>query len=159
MKLSIVFILSLIHNQLYYLYSFALTSVFQSTKSKYSHTLYHHYVPCYIKYITSSRSALHLSSISTISNSIYTTSHSNNIQMSLADKITNAVKLKFQDSTDSITRVIKCWDNFSKGIKVNRYLDSKEEILQQADCYVDGLGRYNYSLHIHYSYLYHYYIY
>ena len=34
---------------------------------------------------------------------------------------------------------MKCWDNFERGEKLNRYLDDGKEILQTADCFVDGL--------------------
>eukprot|EP01041_Mallomonas_annulata_P016980 gene16980-35210_t len=67
----------------------------------------------------------------------------NNIQykltttMSLGDRIRTAVINKFEVS--DVNRVIKCWDEFSAGNKLSRYLDAEEKVLQTADCYVDGL--------------------
>jgi hypothetical protein len=59
------------------------------------------------------------------------------MSMSLAEKISSAVTQKF--SGLDVTRVTSCWDAFSAGKHVNHYLDEDKQVLQQAECYVQGL--------------------
>ena len=53
-------------------------------------------------------------------------------------RIKEAVKRQYPVTGD---RVVACWDNFVAGKKLNRYVDKdeKQECLQTADCFVDGL--------------------
>jgi len=55
---------------------------------------------------------------------------------SLSQRIRTSVKAKFPESS---SRVLECWDKFEKGDKLHRYIDDKKEVLQTADCFVDGL--------------------
>lgn len=55
----------------------------------------------------------------------------------LSTKISSALQQKFVN--DDISRVQQCWGNFAMGVKVNRYLDNENKVLQSADCFVDGL--------------------
>eukprot|EP00596_Hydrurales_sp_CCMP1899_P010273 CAMPEP_0119042770 /NCGR_PEP_ID=MMETSP1177-20130426/16145_1 /TAXON_ID=2985 /ORGANISM="Ochromonas sp, Strain CCMP1899" /LENGTH=333 /DNA_ID=CAMNT_0007009775 /DNA_START=224 /DNA_END=1225 /DNA_ORIENTATION=+ len=59
--------------------------------------------------------------------------------MSLSDRIRSAVLRKQPDG--DVDRVIKCWDKFSTGIGMKRFLDAPEtKVLQIADCFVEGLS-------------------
>ena len=53
-------------------------------------------------------------------------------------RIKNAVEIQYPGKAD---RVITCWENFVAGAKLSRYIDKdgKQECLQTADCFVDGL--------------------
>ena len=53
-------------------------------------------------------------------------------------RIKNAVQTKYPGKAD---RVVTCWENFVAGAKLSRYIDKdgKQECLQTADCFVDGL--------------------
>ena len=66
-----------------------------------------------------------------------------NGETSLADRITkNLYELNENDDSklnNKINRVIECWENFSSGNKVKKYLDDDKLILQEADCYVPNL--------------------
>jgi hypothetical protein len=59
--------------------------------------------------------------------------------MSLFDRIRSAIIR--QQPEDDIGRVVKCWDKFSTGVGVERYLDAPtNKVLQTADCFVEGLS-------------------
>ena len=61
------------------------------------------------------------------------------LQMSLYNRIRSSVQRKFPDG--GIDRVVDCWDRFVDGQKVEKFLDSPNNlILQKADCYVEGLS-------------------
>ena len=53
-------------------------------------------------------------------------------------RIKNAVEKQYPGKAD---RVVTCWENFVAGKKLSRYIDTdgKQECLQTADCFVDGL--------------------
>jgi hypothetical protein len=73
------------------------------------------------------------------SSNIYVGSNSRNIMMGLYDRIRSAVIRKQPDA--NIDRVIKCWDKFSTGNGVERYLDAPTNlVLQKADCFVEELS-------------------
>jgi hypothetical protein len=70
--------------------------------------------------------------------------------MNLYDRVRTAALRKFKD--DDVGRVIDCWDEFSKGNVLERYIDDcpsttktelvtieEDRVLQRADCYVKGL--------------------
>ena len=40
---------------------------------------------------------------------------------------------------EDLGRVITCWSNFNEGKVLRRYLDTEQEVLQEAHCYIDGL--------------------
>eukprot|EP01039_Chlorochromonas_danica_P001547 gene1547-1685_t len=63
------------------------------------------------------------------------------LQMTLADRIKDALTIKYPPSQD-ISRILTCWDNFVAGKKLERYLldEGNKEFLQTADCFVDGLS-------------------
>ena len=56
--------------------------------------------------------------------------------ISLNDRIRAGVERKYPTTC---TRVLKCWDNFVSGAKLNRHIDEAGECLQTADCFVEGL--------------------
>ena len=56
----------------------------------------------------------------------------------LSARIVSGLKLKYPLS--DIERVLRCWDNFEKGVKLERFVNNDPEIHQQADCFVDGLN-------------------
>lgn len=59
--------------------------------------------------------------------------------MSMSDRIRSAV-LRKQPNGD-VDRVITCWDKFSSGSGIERFLDGpKNQVLQKADCFVEGLS-------------------
>jgi hypothetical protein len=57
--------------------------------------------------------------------------------MNLATRVSSNLK-NFGFKSD-VSRVIDCWRSFSDGKRVRKYLDPEELVLQEADCYVDGL--------------------
>ena len=72
------------------------------------------------------------------------------IRMNLYDRIRTAALRKFKDG--DVERVIECWDEFSKGNVLERYIDDcpsttktdivtikDDRVFQRADCYVKGL--------------------
>lgn len=40
---------------------------------------------------------------------------------------------------DDINRVLRCWDSFSRGESVERYLDEGRTVFQSAQCFIEGL--------------------
>ena len=61
--------------------------------------------------------------------------------ISLSKRVENALVNRFGNGDDT-SRITKCWSSFVAGEKMERYLDAEGEegeILQSADCYVDGL--------------------
>jgi hypothetical protein len=72
------------------------------------------------------------------------------VSMNLYDRVRTAALRKFKD--DDVGRVIDCWDEFSKGNVLERYIDDclsttktelvtieEDHVFQRADCYVKGL--------------------
>lgn len=57
--------------------------------------------------------------------------------ITLSTRIANGLKLKYP--LQDITRVLTCWDKFTAGQKLDRFVDDNKEIHQIADCFVDGL--------------------
>ena len=59
---------------------------------------------------------------------------------SLADRVKQAVQVKFSSQGD-ISRVLGCWDSFTAGKKLHRYVDAPtNKVLQTAECFVDSLS-------------------
>ena len=54
--------------------------------------------------------------------------------MSVADRIKSVVSIKYPTAE----RVLRCWDRFAAGDVFEATLDTKGEILQRADCYIEG---------------------
>jgi hypothetical protein len=57
--------------------------------------------------------------------------------MSLVDRVQSGLLRKFPRK--DIERILTCWTEFAAGRSVERYLDDKQEIRQEADCFVPGL--------------------
>lgn len=57
---------------------------------------------------------------------------------SLSSRIVSGLKLKYPPR--EIERVLRCWDNFERGAKLDRFIGGDPEMHQQADCFVDGLN-------------------
>lgn len=63
----------------------------------------------------------------------------NYIIMNLSNRIRTAVLRQLPEG--KIDRVIKCWDQFSTGVGLERHLDPPINlVLQTADCFVEGLS-------------------
>ena len=60
------------------------------------------------------------------------------IRMGLSSQITTELHRQNSNKND-VTRVIKCWEDFSIGKKVKQSLYGNSEIEQEASCYVEGL--------------------
>ena len=58
--------------------------------------------------------------------------------MSLSDRIKNNLLGKY--GVQDVQRVVKCWDSFSKGELMERYLDDNQQVFQSAQCFVEGLS-------------------
>lgn len=58
--------------------------------------------------------------------------------MSLALKILEGVVQNFDES--EVYRVAQCWDRFARGQNVERNLDGNLEVVQSAECFVEGLS-------------------
>jgi aspartate beta-hydroxylase len=61
--------------------------------------------------------------------------------LSLSERVGEAVRLKYgSGGGGDVSRVLKCWSDFTAGKKLHRYVDAPaNEVLQTADCFVEGL--------------------
>lgn len=57
--------------------------------------------------------------------------------MNLSNKIRSALSVKYNDA--EIIRVRDCWDRFASGQSFTKTLDTAGNVVQTAECYVDGL--------------------
>jgi Aspartyl/Asparaginyl beta-hydroxylase len=77
--------------------------------------------------------------------SLLTRSRTTSLQaaLSLSERVGEAVRLKYSSGGGGdVSRVLKCWSDFTEGKKLHRYVDAPaNEVLQTADCFVDGLTR------------------